>query len=60
LYFVWATALDHHTWQAIAAASIITAGAILRMFAEEKLLNEKYAEYAAYCARTKRVIPFVL
>jgi protein-S-isoprenylcysteine O-methyltransferase Ste14 len=60
LYFVWATALDHHTWQAIAAASIITAGAILRMIAEEKLLNEKYAEYAAYCARTRRVIPFVL
>lgn len=60
LYFVWAAALDHHSWQSIAAALIITAGAILRMMAEEALLIEKYPEYAAYRARTARVIPFVL
>lgn len=60
LFFVWAAALDHHSWQSIAAALIITAGAILRMMAEEALLIEKYPEYAAYRARTARVIPFVL
>ena len=60
LYFVWATALDHHSWQSIAAALIITTGAILRMMAEEALLIEKYPDYGAYRARTARVIPFVL
>jgi protein-S-isoprenylcysteine O-methyltransferase Ste14 len=60
LYFVWSTALDHHSWQAIAAATIITAGAVLRMVAEETLLIEKYPGYAAYRARTARVIPFLL
>jgi protein-S-isoprenylcysteine O-methyltransferase Ste14 len=60
LYFIWATALDHYTWQAIAAALVITAGAVLRIIAEETLLVAKYPEYAAYRARTARVIPFVL
>ena len=60
LYFIWATALDHHTWQAIAAALVITLGAVLRIFAEETLLVAKYPEYAAYRTRTARVIPFVL
>jgi protein-S-isoprenylcysteine O-methyltransferase Ste14 len=60
LYFIWATTLDHHTWQAIAAALVITAGAVLRIIAEETLLVAKYPEYAAYRARTARVIPFVL
>ena len=60
LYFVWSTALDHHSWEAIGAAGIVTAGAATRMFAEETLLTEKYPDYAAYRARTARVVPFVL
>jgi protein-S-isoprenylcysteine O-methyltransferase Ste14 len=60
LYFVWSTAIDHHTWQAIAAALVITTGASLRMVAEETLLVEKYPEYAAYRSRTARVVPFLL
>ena len=60
LYFVWSTALDHHSWEAIGAALIVTAGAAIRMFAEETMLTEKYPDYAAYRARTARVVPFVL
>jgi protein-S-isoprenylcysteine O-methyltransferase Ste14 len=60
LYFVWATALDHHSAASIAAAALTTLGAAARMYAEEKLLTGKYPEYAAYRARTARVIPFVL
>jgi protein-S-isoprenylcysteine O-methyltransferase Ste14 len=60
LYFVWSTALDHHSWQAIAAAGIVTAGAGIRMVAEETLLVGMYPDYAAYRERTARVIPFVL
>lgn len=60
LYFVWSTAIDYHSPQALVAAALITAGAAVRMYAEETLLIGKYAEYAGYRARTSRVIPFVL
>jgi protein-S-isoprenylcysteine O-methyltransferase Ste14 len=60
LYFVWTTAIDHHTWQAIAAAVVVTIGGALRMLAEEKLLIAKYPAYASYRQQTARVIPFVL
>jgi protein-S-isoprenylcysteine O-methyltransferase Ste14 len=60
LYFVWSAALDHGSYQAIAAAALVTAGAVVRMYAEETLLIGRYPEYAKYRARTARVIPFVL
>ena len=60
LYFVWAAALDHRSAVSVAGASLITAGAAVRMYAEERLLAEKYPEYVAYSARTARVIPFVI
>ncbi len=60
LYFCWSTALDHHSVPAILAAVIVTIGAAVRMHAEETLLVGMYPEYAAYRARTARVIPFVL
>ena len=60
LYFIWATALDHRSYHAFAAAGLVTAGAIVRMYAEETLLIGKYPEYATYSARTARILPFVL
>jgi protein-S-isoprenylcysteine O-methyltransferase Ste14 len=60
LYFAWSTALDHRSYQAIVAAALVTAGAVVRMYAEERLLIGRYPEYATYRARTARVIPFVL
>lgn len=60
LYFVWSTAIDHQSAAAFAAAALITVGACVRMYAEETLLIGRYPEYAAYSARTARVIPFVL
>jgi protein-S-isoprenylcysteine O-methyltransferase Ste14 len=59
LYFVWATALDHRSGAALAAASLVTIGAAARMYAEEQLLTAKYPGYTAYRARTARVIPFL-
>jgi protein-S-isoprenylcysteine O-methyltransferase Ste14 len=60
LYFIWSTAVDHRSVESFAAALLITAGACVRMYAEESLLMTTYPEYAAYRARTARVIPFVL
>lgn len=41
-------------------ALLVIAGLAIRMWAEEMLVARKYPEYAAYAARTKRVIPYVL
>jgi len=60
LYFVWSTAIDHHTRGAFAAAALVTAGAAARMYAEETLLVGKYPDYTAYRARTARVVPFLM
>jgi protein-S-isoprenylcysteine O-methyltransferase Ste14 len=46
--------------QSFAAALLVTTGASIRMYAEEPLLMTMYPEYAAYRARSARVIPFVL
>jgi protein-S-isoprenylcysteine O-methyltransferase Ste14 len=58
LYFCWAAAIDHHSVQAFAAAALVTTGAAIRMYAEERLLGVMYPDYAAYSARTSRLIPF--
>jgi protein-S-isoprenylcysteine O-methyltransferase Ste14 len=60
LYFVWSAALDYRSWQTVAAAAVVTVGALLRILAEETLLVSRYPEYADYRTRTARVIPFVL
>jgi protein-S-isoprenylcysteine O-methyltransferase Ste14 len=60
LYFCWSTAIDHHSAPAVLAALIVTIGAAIRMHAEETLLVGMYPEYAAYRARTARVVPFLL
>lgn len=60
LYFVWAAAFEYHSAQALAAAALLTAGAAVRMYAEETLLAGIYPEYGAYHARTARVVPFIL
>ena len=59
LYFAWSAAIDHRSPEAFAAAALISIGAGVRMYAEETLLIGRYPEYAAYSARTPRVIPFV-
>ena len=60
LYFVWAAALDNRSGHGLVAAALVTAGALVRIYAEETLLTARYLEYGLYAARTARVIPFVL
>jgi protein-S-isoprenylcysteine O-methyltransferase Ste14 len=60
LYFLWAAALDHRTWVSIAAAAVVTIGAIVRMYAEERLLARHYPDYLDYARRTRRVVPFLV
>jgi protein-S-isoprenylcysteine O-methyltransferase Ste14 len=60
IYFSWAGALDHFSPVAAACAALISAGAVVRMLMEERLLLVRYPDYASYRARVKRILPFVL
>jgi protein-S-isoprenylcysteine O-methyltransferase Ste14 len=57
--FAWASSLGHPSALSLTMAMLVSAGAGIRMRAEASLLVERYPEYAAYAARTKRVVPFV-
>ena len=58
IYFVWAAALDHLALLPVLAASVVTAGAVVRMLLEERLLIARYPEYREYMRRTRRIVPF--
>jgi protein-S-isoprenylcysteine O-methyltransferase Ste14 len=58
-YFLWAGVLSHLSVWDVQVGLVATFGLLLRIFAEERLVTERYPEYAAYAGRTKRIIPFV-
>ena len=60
LYFAWTGIVVHFSLSTSLLGIALTAGLSIRMLAEERLVAEKYPEYAAYAARTKRVIPYIL
>jgi protein-S-isoprenylcysteine O-methyltransferase Ste14 len=60
LLLLFPGALSHPSIVNLGLAALAVVGASLRIAAEEHLVRERYPEYAAYAARTKRLIPFVL
>jgi len=59
LWFVMSGAAAHLSLESILLALVLVAGAALRIYAEERLVVQRYPEYVAYAARTPRVIPFL-
>ena len=57
--FVWAAVLASLSIATLSAALVATAGALVRMVAEERLLAATFAGYPEYAARTSRMIPGV-
>ncbi len=57
--FVLASVCAHPTLTATGAALLVLLGALTRMLIEERLLHARYPEYAAYAARTKRMVPYI-
>lgn len=60
LLFVWVGVLTHISTLALSLAVLVSAATAVRISAEERLIVRRYPEYAAYAARTKRLIPLVL
>ena len=59
IYFCWAGVLTHFSLLHSLLGLLAIAGLSVRMLAEERLVTERYPDYADYAARTKRVVPFV-
>jgi protein-S-isoprenylcysteine O-methyltransferase Ste14 len=60
LLFLAAAVLSHLSLVTILLVLVACGAVALRIVAEERLLVERYPDYAAYAAKTKRIIPFVL
>lgn len=60
LLFLWTGVASHLSLLSIVLAGLASGAIAVRIGAEEQLVVVRYPEYAAYAARTKRVIPFVL
>ncbi|MFN8582019.1 MAG: isoprenylcysteine carboxylmethyltransferase family protein [Gemmatimonadaceae bacterium] len=59
LIIIWAGVLAHLSATSLGLGVLGLLGAGLRMVAEERLVIERYPEYRAYAARTKRLVPGV-
>ena len=59
IYFSWASVIAYPFVDTITAVILISNGLYVRMILEEKSLLLTYDDYAEYCKRTKRIIPFV-
>jgi protein-S-isoprenylcysteine O-methyltransferase Ste14 len=57
--FAFAGASAHLAPAVVGLALLVLLGAAIRMHLEERYLTAGYREYAAYAARTKRMIPFL-
>jgi protein-S-isoprenylcysteine O-methyltransferase Ste14 len=57
--FACAGALAHPSLTSLGLALVVFLGALGRMLPEERLVVQRYPEYAEYAARTRRMLPFV-
>jgi len=57
--FVFAGALAHFSLVAAGFALLVLLGSIGRMLCEERLLLQRYPDYADYAVRTRRMCPLV-
>lgn len=59
LLFVWVGIVSQGSLLSILTGIVATAATVVRIGAEERLVEDAYPEYAEYARRTKRLIPFV-
>lgn len=57
--FVWAAVFGSPSISTASLAVVVTVGTLMRVFAEERLLLQRFPEYEEYSRRTKRLIPFL-
>ncbi len=60
LLFLLTGAVAHPSVTSAIFASTAVIGTAMRIIMEERLMRERYPEYAAYAAKTARVVPFLI
>lgn len=60
LLFLLAGAVSYPSITSAIFATTAIIGTALRITMEERLMRERYPEYASYAAKTARIVPFVL
>lgn len=60
LLVVWAAALSHPAAWRVTLAVLVTGVVAARIVLEERLLRDRYPEYAEYMRRTRALVPFVV
>lgn len=59
LLFIWTAVVSHRSLLTFAIGIAVTAVAITRVYAEERLLRAQYADYGDYMRATNALLPFV-
>jgi len=54
-----ALVLERFTWERAMLWLALLAALLAKLMFEESLLNARFPDYAAYCRRTKRLLPFI-
>jgi protein-S-isoprenylcysteine O-methyltransferase Ste14 len=57
--FCWAGVLANGAVLPFAAGMLLLIGAVIRIFAEERLLSDRYPGYRNYAKGTKRMVPYL-
>jgi protein-S-isoprenylcysteine O-methyltransferase Ste14 len=60
LLFIWAAVLSHLSLWTITIGTIVTIIVALRVVFEERVLRDRYPEYASYAKATKAFIPYLV
>jgi protein-S-isoprenylcysteine O-methyltransferase Ste14 len=60
LLLIWVGVLSHLSVLSVVAGLVVAATAAVRIVCEERLFRERFPDYAAYAARTRRLVPFVV
>lgn len=59
LLFIWAGVVSHASALTLAIGVAVTAVAIFRVFAEERMLRAEYPDYHDYARTTKALVPYL-
>ncbi len=60
LLFLWTGIVAHWSVVPVVVGLVVTALVAIRVADEERLLRQRFPDYAEYARSTKRIIPFVL
>ena len=60
LLLIGSAVLSHISWLSLGTGLAVAGLVAVRIACEERLLRARFADYAAYAARTRRLVPLIL